>query len=325
MRVSAVVVNLNQEQKLLECVASLERALEKIDGAGDIVVVDNASEDGSVAALRTVHPSVRVIENERNLGFPAGVTIGVGATEGEWVLLLNNDATVEPDSVTELLRAADGRPEVGSVAAQMLFADGSGLINSTGFGLDRLGVGYERGLGELPDSTETEPIEVFGASGGGSIFRRRMLDEIGGFDDSFFVYLEDVDVGWRARRAGWIALYAPKAVVHHHHSLTAKHGSPFKYFHVGRNRVRLLAKNAPTGHLLRYGLAMAVYDAGYVAFVLLTDRTVAPLRGRLRGLREWRRYRERGIPAEAAADLEPVRGLRAALRRRNVWLGSSGR
>ena len=152
-----------------------------------------------------------------------------------------------------------------------------------------------------------------------------MLEEIGGFDDSFFVYLEDVDVGWRARRAGWKAIYAPRAVVHHHHSLTAKHGSPFKYFHVGRNRVRLLAKNAPTGHLLRYGLAIVAYDAAYVAFVLVTDRTAAPLRGRLRGLREWRRYRQPGLPADAAADLEPVRGLRAALGRRSAWLGSSAR
>lgn len=319
MLVSAIVVNLNQEEKLDECVTSLEEALARVDGETEICVVDNASEDGSVAMLRERHPRATVVVNERNLGFPAGVGIGAAATEGEWLFLLNNDATAEPDCVVELLRAAAGRDDVGSVAAQMLFAEGGGLVNSAGFGVDRLGVSYERRLGEPPEGPEAETVEVFGASGGAAIYRRPMLEEIGGFDESFFVYLEDVDVAWRARRHGWIALYAPRAIVHHHHSLTAKHGSPFKYFHVGRNRVRVLAKNAPTGLLLRYGAAMIAYDLAYSLFVLLTDRTAAPLRGRLRGLREWRRYRTPGLTADAAPGLEPVRGLRAALGRRRVW------
>jgi GT2 family glycosyltransferase len=321
VRISAVVVNFNQEEMLSACVASLEAGLAEVEGETEIVVVDNASEDGSVAMLGRRHPNVKVVENDSNLGFPAGVSIGVAAGGGEWVFLLNNDATVEPGCLTALIAAAEGRERVGSVAAQMLFADGSERVNSAGFGIDRLGVAYERRLGEAAESPSTPPQDVFGASGGASLFRRAMLEEIGGFDDSFFVYLEDVDVAWRARRAGWTSLYAPAAVVHHHHSFTAGHGSPFKYFHVGRNRVRLLAKNAPTGPLLRYGAAIVAYDLAYVLFVAVKDRTAAPLRGRLRGLREWRRYRTPGLPPDAAKDLEPIRGLRAALGRRRAWDG----
>lgn len=319
MLVSAIVVNLNQREKLLECVASLERALERVPGGTDITVVDNGSTDDSVAALRTAHPGVRVIETGSNLGFPTAVGIGLRATEGEWVLLLNNDATIEADGVVELLAAAEDRSDVGSVAAQLRFADGSERINSAGFGVDRLGVAYERQVGEPAEPAEGPPREVFGASGGASIFRRRMLDDVGGVDESFFIYLEDVDLAWRARAHGWITLYAPRAVAHHHHSFTTKHGSPFKYYHVGLNRIRILAKNATTRQLLRYGVPMAAYDLAYVLFVLFTDRTIAPLRGRLRGSREWRRYRQRQGRAEV--ELEPIRGLRAALRRRRVWLG----
>jgi len=320
VRVSAVVVNMDQREKLLECIASLEAALEQVEGGGEIVVVDNGSEDGSVEALRAAHPGVEVIETGANIGFPPAVARGIRATSGDWVLFLNNDATIEPDGVAALLAVGDADPRVGSVAAQLLFADGSGRINSAGFGVDRLGVGFEREVGELPDPMDLEPREVFGASGGASIFRREMLDDVGGVDETFFVYLEDVDLAWRARNRGWKALYAPAAVAHHHHSFTTKHGSPFKYYHVGLNRVRLLAKNAPTRHLVVYGLPIVAYDLAYCGFALATDRTLAPLKGRIRGLREWRRYRG-SPPASAAEQLEPVRGLRAALGRRRVWIG----
>jgi GT2 family glycosyltransferase len=319
MLVSTVVVNLSQREALLECIASLERALERVAGSSDITVVDNGSDDGSTEALRAAHPAVRVIENGANLGFAAAVMKGVAESEGEWVLLLNNDATVEADAVVELLAAAAGRPEVGSVAAQLRFADGSERINSAGFGVDRLGIAFEHKLGDLPAAGESEPVEVFGASGGAALFRRTMLEDVGGYDESFFVYLEDADLAWRARIRGWRALYAPRAIGHHHHSLTTVHGSRFKYLHVGRNRVRVLAKNASSRQLLIYGPAIVTYDVAYVVFAAFADRTLAPLQGRLRGLSEWRRYRPRPAPRRSVA-LDRPRGLRAALRRRRAWI-----
>jgi GT2 family glycosyltransferase len=323
MLVSAVVVNLDQREKLLECLRSLVLALDAVEGPTEVTIVDNGSCDDSVAAVHESLPQVNVIEAGRNLGFPRAAMAGVRETSGEWVLMLNNDATLDRDAVVELLRAADGRPDVGSVAAQLRFADGTGRINSAGFGIDRLGIAYELGLGRMPSPDESEPTEVFGASGGASIFRRAMLEDVGGYDESFFVFLEDADLAWRARNRGWRALCAPRAVGHHHHSLTAKHGSRFKYFHVGLNRVRVLAKNAPASHLRRYGAAIVAYDLAYVLFALIADRTVAPIQGRLRGLREWRRYRPDPAPTSSVA-LEPIRGLRAALARHRAWLDARG-
>jgi GT2 family glycosyltransferase len=220
--------------------------------------------------------------------------------------------------VAELLSAAAGAPDVGSVAAQMRFASDSGVINSAGIGVDRLGRAFDRLLGAPVSASETRPVEVFGACGGAALHRRRMLEEVGGIDESFFFALDDADLAWRARMAGWRCLYAPAAVVFHHHGATTAHGSPLKYFHVGLNRVRTLAKNGDARLLRRYGPAMVAYDLAYVAFVALTGRTLAPLRGRLRGVAEWRAYRRAGR-ARRPVELAPVRGLRAALERRAAW------
>jgi hypothetical protein len=112
--------------------------------------------------------------------------------------------------------------------------------------------------------------------------------------------------------------------VWHDHSATTRHGSSFKYFHVGRSRVRLLARNADRRQLLRHGVQMVAYDLGYVAFVALTDRSLAPLRGRLAGLREWRAARSGAAARRRPVQLERRRGYLAALRRRRAWLAGSG-
>ena len=174
----------------------------------------------------------------------------------------------------------------------MRFADRPDVLNSAGLELDRLGIAADRLVGSrVGDHPEREPYEVFGATGGAALFSTDMLEQVGGFDETFFAFFEDVDVAWRARAQGWRALYAPRAVVYHHHSATARHGSPAKLYLVGRNRVRTLAKNATTAMLLRNAPGMVLYELGYVVFTSLTARNLAPLRGRLQGLREWRGYR----------------------------------
>jgi len=141
------------------------------------------------------------------------------------------------------------------------------------------------------------------------------------------MFYEDADVAWRMRMRGWRAMYAPAARVLHHHSSSAVHASDSKYFQVGRSRVRLMARNADRRMLLRYGLQMLLYDAGYVAFVAVRDRSLAPLRGRLAGMRAWREARRSGAEGRRPVELAPVRGFGAALRRRQAWWegGSGGR
>ena len=318
MKLSAIIVNRDQADLLRAALRSMIAALERTALEAEVVVVDNASSDHSRAMVREEFPDVALVEHDRNLGFPAAVNAGVGRTSGEWIVLLNNDATIEPDA----LEGVFARPipgDVGAIAMQMRFAGRPGVVNSAGIGLDVLGVAYDRLLGEPAAGEAQRPAEVFGACGGAALYRRAMLDDIGGIDSRIFLYLDDVDVAWRARMAGWRTLYVPEAIVWHHHSATTRHGSDFKYFHVGRNRVRLLARNADRRHLLRRGPAMVAYDLGYIAYVAVVDRSLAPLRGRLAGLREWRSLRAEGAALRRPVELTPRTGFRAALRRRRAW------
>jgi GT2 family glycosyltransferase len=323
VQISAAIVNLNQREYTLACVESVLAALDAVDGPTEVVVVDNGSTDGSNEALRASFPQVRLIEMDENVGFPTAAATAVRASTSNWILLVNNDATIEPDAVDLMLSAGESDPSIGSVAAMIVFADGSNRINSAGFVVDRLGVAHERLLGRPIQACDSGPVEVFGASGGGALFRRQMLDDIGGIDESFFIYLEDVDVAWRARARGWRALLEPRAIVHHHHSATTGHTSDLKYYHVGLNRVRVLAKSASTRHLLRYGPAIIAYDLCYIAYATVVDRTTAPLRGRLHGVAEWRRYRRLRSATLDPATLPRPAGLRAALSRRRAWMVSS--
>jgi GT2 family glycosyltransferase len=320
---SAIVVNYRRAEMTIACLEALRRALAAVGEPAEIVVVDNGSGDGSADALREAAPDAMLLALDSNLGFPSGASEGIRHSHGEWVMLVNNDVIVEPGAVRAMLDAARSAGDVGSVAAQMRFADDAGTINSAGIGVDRLGIAFDEMLGAPASAGGREPLDVFGACGGAAVHRRRMLDEVGGMDESYFFALDDADLAWRARMRGWRCVYVPAAVVHHHHGATTAHGSDLKYFHVGLNRVRTLAKNADSSLLLRYGLAMVAYDLAYVAFAALTDRTLAPLRGRLRGLREWRRYRRAGA-GRRPVELAPVRGPRAALGRRAVWLEHSG-
>jgi len=322
--VATIVVNHERRELLRRCIVSLEKALAQVDEETELVVVDNGSTDGSVELVREHFPDVVLVTLPRNLGFAGGVSRGIAATSSEWVAVFNNDTTVQSDALTVMLDAARSDPQVGSVAAQMRFADRRDVLNSAGLEIDRLGIAADRLVGTRVDHHHRRtPREVFGATGGAALFRTRMLEEVGGFDETFFAFFEDVDLAWRAQARGWGSLYAPGAVVYHDHSATARHGSPAKLFLVGRNRVRTLAKNATTGLLVRNAPRMALYDVAYVIFASVGARSLAPLQGRLRGLREWRIYRERGAPNRRPIPLGRPLGFRRALQRHRAWGGGA--
>ena len=323
--VSTIVVNHERRELLRSCLLSLERALGNVDEPSELIVVDNGSTDGSVELVREQFPDVKLVQLACNSGFAGGLAEGIATVRGDWIAVFNNDLTVEPDAVAVMLDAASRDPWIGSVAAQMRFADRPDVLNSAGLELDRLGVAADRLVGSrVSDHPEREPYEVFGATGGAALFRTDMLEQVGGFDKTFFAFFEDVDVAWRARAQGWRALYAPLAVVHHHHSATALHGSPAKLYLVGRNRVRTLAKNATRSMLVRNVPGMLLYEVGYVAFTSISARTLAPLQGRLRGLREWRTYRRSGAAYRHPVRLDRPLGFRRALRRHRAWHSEDG-
>jgi GT2 family glycosyltransferase len=313
--VSAIVVAFGKEAQLERCLRSLDTALAAVAGGSEAIVVLNQASDET---RRLIGETRIVVDPGRNLGFAGGVAAGLSRARGEWIALVNDDCLVDEGAVVELLAAGANAPDIGSVAAQIRFAGRPDTINSAGIEIDELGVAYERLLGEAA-SAATDVEEVFGASAGAALYRRSMLEAVGGFDTSFFAYLEDADLAWRARMGGWRSVYAPGAVVLHDHSATLGHRSRQKYFLVGRNRVRMLAKNATRAQLLRHGAAMATYDLAYVLYVAARSGTLAPLSGRLRGLREWHTYRSAGAPLRRAAALARFRGLRAALQRDQAY------
>lgn len=289
---SAVVLAYGADELLRESLGALRTALADVDAETELIVVVNRGTARDRVGLGPTS-EILVIEPGRNLGFAAGVNAALARARGEWILLVNDDCVVDRRAAVSLLAAGESALDVGSVAAQVRFADRPGTINSAGIQVDVLGIAAERLLGSPVAESETELTEVFGASGAASLYRRELLDDIGGFDESFFAYLEDADVAWRARMAGWRCLYAPEAMVYHHHSSSLGHGSPAKQFLVGRNRIRMLARNATTAQLRRHALGIVAYDLAYVGFVAATRRTLAPLRGRIVGLASWREDRAR--------------------------------
>lgn len=259
------------------------------DGAAfEVLVVDNASQDGTaeyLAALMTQDDRVRLLKNARNEGFAAPNNRAFLQARGEFIATLNNDTLPQPGWLAALLAPARRVPRVGSVASKMVFDHAPGIIQSAGIGIDRAGIAWDRLVGRPVQASEAVAVEVFGASAGAALYRRTMLEELGGFDARFFMYLEDVDLAWRARLAGWEAVYAPDAVVRHAHSASAKEGSPLKNWHLGRNKVWLIAKCYPAPGLWRYLPIIAFYDLASLPYTMTTRRDLSPLLGRLAALR----------------------------------------
>jgi GT2 family glycosyltransferase len=218
---SAAIVILNYEglRHLDGCFASL-RALDYPAGRFEVVLVDNGSTDGSQAAVRERHPWVRLVENSENRGFAAACNQGAAQVGAEVVVFLNNDMRVEPGWLRELV-APLARGECRMTTAKMLSWDGK-LINSAGGGVNFHGIGIQHGYLREPAPEHDVPRKSLFACGGAMASERATFLELGGFDEEFFAYYEDVDLGWRAWVAGHEVHYAPKAVCYHHHSSTSK-------------------------------------------------------------------------------------------------------
>ncbi len=318
--VTIVIANWNRCVHLERCLGALElQTLRDFE----TVVVDNASCDGSIEMVRKQFPRVRVIANSRNLGFATANNVGIRASSAPFVATLNNDTEPRPDWLERLVEPALQDPGVGMVASKMLFAHRPGMLNSAGIALDRAAIAWDR-LGGEPDRGGDGVEEVFGPCAGAALYRRAMLDQIGLFDEEFFAYLEDVDLAWRARLAGWRCLYVASAAVLHVHSATGVEGSPFKSYHLGRNKLWCIAKNYPSPELYWSLPLLVAYDLAAVLYGIATRRDLAGLRGRLAGLiglpRQWRKRRAvqrlRRVPFSVLArQMAPLATPRGVLER----------
>jgi GT2 family glycosyltransferase len=311
--VSIVIVNWNGRHLLARC---LPRVLAQDWADAEVVVFDNGSTDGSADWVEAHYPAVRVLRGARNLGFAAGNNAAIGQTKGAYVATLNNDADPDPDWLSCLVGAMAATPEVGMCASKMVRADDPSTIDACGVEVDRAGIAWNRYSGERERSGETAPYEVFGPCAGAALYRRTMLEQVGSFDADYFAYNEDVDLAWRAQRAGWRCFYVPAARVTHRHSSTAREGSPFKGYHVGRNKVWTLIKNYPWPDWLRALPTIAAYDTAGWGYAL-AHGDLHPLRGRIAALRQWGRFVQKRRAIQASGEpvpLTPVRGTLGRLR-----------
>lgn len=245
--ISVIVVNFNGQRFLDSCISSL---LAQSYTDFEIILVDNGSADGSVDFVRSAYPSVRIIENTENRGFAGGVNDGIRDSGSDYILTLNNDIIADRGFLEELVKPMDANPLVGMCAAKMLFPDGR--INSTGICISRSGAAWDRGIFEEDKGQYGNEEEVFGPCGGAALFRKKMLDEIGLFDEDFFLFMEDVDLAFRARLAGWKCMYVPEAKVIHFHGGTAGFRSDLSIYYGNRNNVWHVIKNFPLKKLFFY-------------------------------------------------------------------------
>ncbi len=243
--ISVVVVNWNRRELLRACLASLER---QSGVTFETIVVDNGSADGS-AEMAEREFGARVIRNTENRGFCAANNQGIAAARGEFVALLNNDAEAEPGWLAELHRACAGRPEIGMAASKILVWEDPRRIDKAGHLIFPDGQNRGRGSGAIDCGQFDREEEVAWPDGCAAMYRKAMLDRIGGFDEDFFAYGDDAELGLRARIAGWTCIYAPRAVVRHHRGATMGKDSAERLALIERNRVLLALKLFPVSLL----------------------------------------------------------------------------
>lgn len=294
--VAVVIVNYNGEALLPDCLAALAAQTRP---PSEIVVADNGSRDRSLALLHAEHPSVGILALHRNHGFAGGANRGVAATSAPWVCVLNSDATPAPDWLAQLLAAP--RDERTWALGSVLVSAATGRIESAGDQYAPEGYAYkllrDRPLSDLP----AEPYPVFAAPGAAPVFRRDVFDSLGGYEERFFLYYEDIDLAFRAVLAGYHALLVPQALVRHRLGATTRSLARAR-FYVARNSawcaVRCLPDASAATLARRWALELRSNRPRRLVGVELAGRAAALLRLP----RTWRERRTiqrgRAVPSE---------------------------
>ena len=249
-RVTMVVLNWNGRQHLDKCFASA-LGLDYPEDKRELILVDNGSDDGSLAHVRANHPWVRIVENERNTGFSAGCNQGSrNAVDADVFVFLNNDLRVEPDFLRHLV-APIVRGACEATTARMRTWDGQAL-DSAGGGMNFHGIGIQRGHDQPDDERFAKPRLTLFACGGAMAMRADVFRETGGFDEDFFAYYEDVDLGWRTWLMGYSVRYEPKAICYHDLSSTSRRVPPERLRRLQvRNPLLVCFKNYDDANLQR--------------------------------------------------------------------------
>jgi GT2 family glycosyltransferase len=260
-RLSVVIPTYDGRPMLAGCLESL-RSQTFPREAFEVIVVDNGSEDGTEGWLRAAHPDVRLVREERNLGFAEANNRGAAVASGDWLVLLNNDAVADPRFLEALERAAAVSPPAAAVAGRILDADG-GAVEFGGSDLGCFGFGFQRSSWQGAFEECADGGEVPFACGGAMLVRRADFLELGGFDPDYFAYYEDVDLGWRLWLSGRRIVYARGAEVRHQrHGTGRRFSDRWRHFHWYKNALQTLVKNAEDPYLARlFPVALALFHS----------------------------------------------------------------
>ncbi len=264
-RVSVIIVNYNGQAHLAKCLNSL---LVGFSANDEIILVDNASTDGSAEYVEQTFPTIRVIRNKSNQGFSGGCNVGAEWAIGQYLAFLNPDTVVVPGWLDALIAALEADPRMGLATSKILLLDDRDRINTCGNDMHYTGLTLCRGLGTNRD-TLTRGGEVSAVSGAAFAIRRELFEALHGFDESFFMYMEDTDLSWRARLAGFRCLYVPDSVVYHDYTLRF---GPQKTFYQERNRYVMLLKGLQWRTLLLLLPALLLAELATWGFVIVQER-----------------------------------------------------
>lgn len=270
--ISVIIPNWNGKHFLPDCLESLKKQTFR---DFEVILVDNGSTDGSVEFVQgTYGEFVRIIRSERNLGYTGGNNLGIRAAYGQYIVLLNNDTWVEPTWLEALVEAISPNPQVGMWSSKVLSYFNRVQIEAVGELIYWDGLNRARGQFEIDRGQYERVEEILFPPGCGGMYRRTLFDEIGLFDEDFFAYGDDAEIGLRARLAGYIGYYVPKAILYHKGSGTTGQYSSFKAFYVERNRLWITIKYFPWP-LLFLSFFFTLLRFGYQAYGALTHRGAA--------------------------------------------------
>jgi GT2 family glycosyltransferase len=270
MKLSIVIVNYNVRPYLEQCLRSVQKALEGIEG--EVFVVDNHSSDDSVEVVRNSYPWVHLIANDENMGFARANNLAIRQSEGEYVLLLNPDTVVESDTLRQVLQFMSDHPQAGGAGVMMHNADGTLAPESRRAVptpwvacLKMLGITRRYYMSHLPWD---KPARIEVISGAFCFLRRKALDQVGLLDEDFFMYGEDIDLSYRLLKGGWENWYVPASIIHYKGRSTQK--SDFRYVHVFYQAMLIFFRKHYSHLSLIYTLPIkaAIY---FRASIALTD------------------------------------------------------
>jgi GT2 family glycosyltransferase len=263
---SVIIVVFNGRRYVETC---LESVLADIGGMTEVIVVDNASMDGSASIIRNQFPGVRFIPNTSNLGFAAACNQGAELAAGRYLLFLNQDTQVQPGWLAGLVQSLEEHPSAGMATSKLLFMQHPELINACGLEVHFTGLTFLRGLGERAEAY-AKPGNVFAVSGASFAVRRELWEELGGFDSELGMYYEDTDLSWRAQLAGYAAVYNPDSVICHDQAQVPSASALYYSF---RNRAVVFLSNWSAVAMVLLTPGLVLTELVEWAYALLLGRT----------------------------------------------------